>query len=161
MKLSNFPSFSHLVLLNRALAKNFQEKSRADLWELAALVALSLSLFQGKSRADLWELAALVALDLTVERANRACDLDFHARHQVSWLAHIWKAHSAISHLINRWPSWKAERSVKSNWQSHWSSWQVSQQSVRAATRIIFLGRKDCVSEDPEGRKYVTTKPEV
>ena len=37
----------------------------------------------GKSRADLWELAALVALDLTVERANRACDLDFHARHQV------------------------------------------------------------------------------
>ena len=80
MKLSNFPSFSHLVLLNRALAKNFQEKSRADLWELAALVAL----------------------DLTVERANRACDLDFHARHQVSWLAHIWKAHSAISHLINR-----------------------------------------------------------
>ena len=56
----------------------------------------------GKSRADLWELAALVALDLTVERANRACDLDFHARHQVSWLAHIWKAHSAISHLINR-----------------------------------------------------------
>ena len=38
----------------------------------------------GKSRADLWELAALVALDLTVERANRACDLDFHARHQVS-----------------------------------------------------------------------------
>ena len=40
--------------------------------------------FAGKSRADLWELAALVALDLTVERANRACDLDFHARHQVS-----------------------------------------------------------------------------
>ena len=38
---------------------------------------------EGKSRADLWELAALVALDLTVERANRACDLDFHARHQV------------------------------------------------------------------------------
>ena len=40
---------------------------------------------QGKSRADLWQLAALVALDLTVERANRACDLDFHARHQVSY----------------------------------------------------------------------------
>ena len=28
-------------------------------------------------------MAALIALDLTVERANRACDLDFHARQQV------------------------------------------------------------------------------
>ena len=25
----------------------------------------------------------------------------------------------------------------------------------------MFSGRKDCISEDPEGRKYVTTKPEV
>ena len=100
MKLSNFPSFSHLVLLNRAPAKTFQGKSRADLWELAALVALSLSLFQGKSRADLWELAALVALDLTVERANRACDLDFHARHQVFWLAYLGGAHTLLYPIL-------------------------------------------------------------
>ena len=78
MKLSNFPSFSHLVLLNRALAKNFQEKSRADLWELAALVAL----------------------DLTVERANRACDLDFHARHQVFWLAYLGGAHTLLYPIL-------------------------------------------------------------
>ena len=42
------------------------------------------SLFQsGKSRADLWQLAGLVALEQTLERANRACDLDYHARQQV------------------------------------------------------------------------------
>ena len=29
------------------------------------------------------------------------------------------------------------------------------------ASLNVFLGRKDCISEDPEGRKYVTTKPEV
>ena len=38
----------------------------------------------GKSRADLWQLAGLVALEQAVERANRACDLDFHARQQVT-----------------------------------------------------------------------------
>ena len=37
----------------------------------------------GKSRADLWQLAGLVALEQALERANRACDLDFHARQQV------------------------------------------------------------------------------
>ena len=37
----------------------------------------------GKSRSDLWQLAGLVALEQAVERANRACDLDFHARQQV------------------------------------------------------------------------------
>ena len=26
---------------------------------------------------------------------------------------------------------------------------------------LLSPGRKDCLSEDPEGRKYVTTKPEV
>ena len=38
----------------------------------------------GKSRSDLWQLAGLVALEQAVERANRACDLDFHARQQVT-----------------------------------------------------------------------------
>ena len=37
----------------------------------------------GKSRSDLWQFAALVALERTIERANRACDLDFHVRQQV------------------------------------------------------------------------------
>ena len=46
--------------------------------------SLDVSLRQsGKSRADLWELAGLVALERTIERANRACDLDYHARQQV------------------------------------------------------------------------------
>ena len=47
--------------------------------------SLEVSLRQsGISRADLWELAGLVALERTLERANRACDLDFHARQQVT-----------------------------------------------------------------------------
>ena len=46
--------------------------------------SLEVSLHQsGKSRADLWQLAGLVALEQALERANRACDLDFHARQQV------------------------------------------------------------------------------
>ena len=46
--------------------------------------SLEVSLWQsGKSRADLWALAGLVALERAMERANRACDLDFTARQQV------------------------------------------------------------------------------
>ncbi len=46
--------------------------------------SLNISLYQaGKSRADLWQLAGLVALDLAIERANRACDLDYHGKQQV------------------------------------------------------------------------------
>jgi len=53
-------------------------------WQEAALNA---SLYQlGKSRADLWQLAALIALEKSFERANRACDLDKHARQQVTLL---------------------------------------------------------------------------
>ena len=49
--------------------------------------SLEVSLYQsGKSRADLWQFAALVALEQALERANRACDLDFHARQQVTLL---------------------------------------------------------------------------
>ena len=48
--------------------------------------SLEVSLQQsGKSRADLWQLAGLVALERTMERANRACDLDFNARQQVKF----------------------------------------------------------------------------
>ena len=46
---------------------------------------LTVSLFQsGKSRADLWQFAGLVAIEQSIERANRACDLDYHQRQQVS-----------------------------------------------------------------------------
>ena len=49
--------------------------------------SLEVSLYQsGKSRADLWQFAALVALEEAVERANRACDLDYHQRQQVRLL---------------------------------------------------------------------------
>merc|ERR1719320_1165968 len=49
--------------------------------------SLEVSLQQsGKSRADLWQLAGLVALERSFERANRACDLDKHARQQVTLL---------------------------------------------------------------------------
>ena len=45
---------------------------------------MSASLQQlGKSRADLWQFAGLVALERSLERANRACDLDYWARQQV------------------------------------------------------------------------------
>ena len=40
----------------------------------------------GKSRADLWQFAGLVALERALERANRACDLDYWARQQVTLL---------------------------------------------------------------------------
>lgn len=51
------------------------------------IVSMNASLQQlGKSRADLWQLAGLVALERGLERANRACDLDFHARQQVTLL---------------------------------------------------------------------------
>ena len=48
--------------------------------------SLEVSLYQsGKSRADLWQLAGMVALEQSLERANRACDLDYHARQQVMY----------------------------------------------------------------------------
>merc|ERR1719219_1095796 len=40
----------------------------------------------GKSRSDLWQFARMVALERTIERANRACDLDFHVRQQITIL---------------------------------------------------------------------------
>ena len=46
---------------------------------------LKKSLYQsGKSRADLWQLAGLIALERQIERSNRACDLDYMARQQVT-----------------------------------------------------------------------------
>ena len=50
-------------------------------WQEAGLTASLQQL--GKSRADLWQLAGLIALERSLERANRACDLDYHARQQV------------------------------------------------------------------------------
>ena len=45
---------------------------------------LKISLYQsGKSRADLWQFAGLVALEQAIERANRACDLDYFTHQQV------------------------------------------------------------------------------
>ena len=40
----------------------------------------------GKSRADLWAFATLVALEQTIERANYACDHDYHVRQQITLL---------------------------------------------------------------------------
>ena len=49
--------------------------------------SLEVSLYQsGKSRADFWQFAGLVALEEALERANRACDLDYHQRQQVTLL---------------------------------------------------------------------------
>ena len=57
------------------------------------VASLDVSLRQsGKSRADLWEFAGLVALERTLERANRACDLDFHARQQVPQILFLYLA---------------------------------------------------------------------
>jgi len=49
--------------------------------------SLSASLQQlGKSRADFWQFAGLIALEQALERANRACDLDYHERQQITLL---------------------------------------------------------------------------
>ena len=85
------------------------------------------SLFQsGKSRADLWQLAGLVALEQTLERANRACDLDYHARQQVTLLESREKCEIKLTKPLK-----------------------------------FQTGRGDCVSDDPEGRGYFTSKQEV
>lgn len=48
---------------------------------------LPLSLFSaGKSRSDLWSLAGMFALERSIERANYACDHDFHVRQQIPLL---------------------------------------------------------------------------
>jgi len=88
--------------------------------------SLEVSLYQsGKSRADLWQLAGLVALEQALERANRACDLDYHARQQVTLLEGREKC------------------------------------EIKLTKPLKFLtGRKDCISDDPEGRGYVTSKEE-
>merc|ERR1719491_1693633 len=88
---------------------------------------LETSLHQsGKSRADLWQLAGLVALERSLERANRACDLDFNARQQVTLL----ESREACE--------------------------------IKITKPLKFLsGRSDCMSDDPEGRGYVTHKPEA
>jgi len=92
----------------------FQEKS------------LQVSLHQsGKSRADLWQLAGLIALELGVERANRACDLDYYARQQVTLLESREKCEIKLTKPLK-----------------------------------FKSGRQDCKSDDPEGRGYVTSKPE-
>ena len=89
--------------------------------------SLEVSLHQsGKSRADLWQLAGLVALEQSLERANRACDLDFHARQQVTLLEGRDKCEIKLNKPLK-----------------------------------FLTGRKDCISDDSEGRGYVTTKEEV
>ena len=47
----------------------------------------------GKSRADLWQFAGLVALERSLERANRACDLDYWGRQQVR-RGRVYKLHT-------------------------------------------------------------------
>merc|ERR1719209_1436142 len=87
---------------------------------------LQVSLYQsGKSRADLWQLAGLVALEQALERANRACDLDYHARQQVTLLEGREKCEIKLNKPLK-----------------------------------FLTGRKDCISDDPEGRGYVTSKEE-
>ena len=102
--------------------------------------SLNASLQQsGKSRADLWQLAGLVALERTIERANRACDLDFHARQQVRV--------GVKSVLILLQVTLLESREAC---------------EIKLTKPLKFLtGRVDCVSDDPGGRGYVTTKPEV
>ena len=63
---------------------------------------LKVSLYQsGKSRADLWQFAGLVALEKTLERSNRACDLDYHARQQVCSFFHSSFCETLYFYLMN------------------------------------------------------------
>ena len=67
------------------LTENLEKIYKYIDWPFAApLNSTTVSLYQsGKSRADLWQFAGLVALEQAIERANRACDLDYHQRQQV------------------------------------------------------------------------------
>ena len=56
-------------------------------YENAKAPSLEVSLKDsGKSRADLWQFAANVALEKTIERANHACRYDMWTRQQVPLL---------------------------------------------------------------------------
>jgi hypothetical protein len=108
-------------------------------WPLVE-AGLAVSLQQaGKSRADLWQFASLVALELALERANRACDLDYHARQQVL-------QSTAMPSLLLQVTLLEGREACE----------------VKLTKPLKFLtGRRDCVSDDPDGRPYVTTQPEV
>lgn len=78
--------------------------------------SLEVSLYQsGKSRADLWQFAGMVALELALERANRACDLDYHARQQVILTHLLVKDNFITIFRIIRLHCLKVEKLVKSS----------------------------------------------
>ena len=60
-----------------------------------------LSLFEtGKSRADLWQFAALVGLESTIERSDFACRHDYWQRQQVPLLEGVNKG---LGHAFGIW----------------------------------------------------------
>ena len=60
----------------------------------------------GKSRADLLQLAGLVALERALERANRACDLDKWARQQVTLLESREACEVKLRAPLKFWSGW-------------------------------------------------------
>ena len=106
-------------------------------WQEAGLTASLQQL--GKSRADLWQLAGLIALERSLERANRACDLDYHARQQVR-----------ISKYTNIYAC------------------QVTLLEGREACEIkltkplkFYSGRADCIPDPAGQHSYQASKEEV
>ena len=68
------------------LEKIYSDKDWPN-YENAKAPALEVSLQgSGKSRADLWQFAASVALEKTIERSNHACRYDMWQRQQVPLL---------------------------------------------------------------------------
>ena len=51
----------------------------------------------GKSRADLWQFAASVALESTIERSNHACRYDMWERQQVPLLEGVNKVFTKVT----------------------------------------------------------------
>ena len=75
-----------LLRITSYLEKIYTDKDWPN-YEHAKAPSLEMSLKEsGKSRADLWQFAANVALEKTIERANHACRYDMWTRQQVPLL---------------------------------------------------------------------------
>ena len=97
----------------------------------------------GKSRADLWQFAGLVALERSLERANRACDLDYWGRQQVNnedyKLVCTLYEHIQVTLLEGR---------------------EACEIKLKSPLKF-WSGRSDCVSSDENGRGFMAAKEEV
>ena len=86
-----------LLRITHYLEKIYTDKNWPN-YEHAKAPVLDVSLKDsGKSRADLWQFAASVAMESTIERSNHACRYDMWERQQVPLLEGVNKVFTKIN----------------------------------------------------------------